>query len=203
MALEDRVAVLEDQMKILTNEIQSILLDIEEQVLAHYFPELRPDESSFPGSAPRTLSATRRYRAEEAPVEPIYGSTAPSSGRVHRELVGKAQPSVSALAQPPLRSGEVTEYAFTELVDWMGRSIDRIGPERTEKVIEGYARDGHLSMGSRDILFQLVSLAEENDSPPVVSMKEMLDVLAELNEVLGRGTDVAEVQSLLEETGIG
>ena len=30
MALEDRVAVLEDQMKILTNEIQSILLDIED-----------------------------------------------------------------------------------------------------------------------------------------------------------------------------
>ena len=34
-------------------------------------------------------------------------------------------------------------------------------------------------------------------------MKEMLDVLAELNAVLGRGTDLTEVQALLQENGVG
>lgn len=203
MALEDRVAILEDQMKILTNEIQNILLDIEEQVLTHYYPELRVDESSASGNAPRSSGATRTYRVEEAPAEPVHRSATASSDGEQRETGREAPPPVSSLTQDPPRSGEGAEYAFTELVDWMGRSVDKIGSERTEKVIEGYVRDGHLSMGSRDILFQLVSLAGEDDPPSAVSMKEMLDVLAELNAVLGRGTDLTEVQALLEESSDG
>jgi hypothetical protein len=186
MALEDRVAVLEDQMKILTNEIQSILLDIEEQILAHYYPELRAEESSSSEGALQSFDATLTPRTRET-----------------TEVAREPLPFASPLAQAPLPSAEGTEHAFTELVEWMGDSVDRIGTDRTRKLIEGYARDGHLTPGSRDILFQLISLVDEDNSPEEVSVRDMLDILARLNSVLGRGTDITAALSLLEEDDIG
>lgn len=44
MKLESRVEALEQELKILKNEIQSTLLEIREQVLNHYYPELRAEE---------------------------------------------------------------------------------------------------------------------------------------------------------------
>lgn len=42
MALEDRVRELEEELKVLKNEIQTTLLDIQEQILSHYYPSLYP-----------------------------------------------------------------------------------------------------------------------------------------------------------------
>ncbi|MCA9901947.1 MAG: hypothetical protein KC433_27400 [Anaerolineales bacterium] len=42
MSLEDRVKELEEELKVLKNEIRATLLDIEEQVLVHYYPSLYP-----------------------------------------------------------------------------------------------------------------------------------------------------------------
>jgi len=46
MELEQRVKSLEFEMKILKNEVQRTLLDIQEQVLIHYYPSLRAEESA-------------------------------------------------------------------------------------------------------------------------------------------------------------
>jgi hypothetical protein len=42
VALEDRVKELEEELKVLKNEIQTTLLDIQEQILSHYYPSLYP-----------------------------------------------------------------------------------------------------------------------------------------------------------------
>jgi hypothetical protein len=44
MELEQRVKTLEYEMKLLKNEVQRTLLDIQEQVLVHYYPALRTEE---------------------------------------------------------------------------------------------------------------------------------------------------------------
>ena len=44
MKIENRVEALELELKILKNEIQNTLLEVREQVLNHYYPELRAEE---------------------------------------------------------------------------------------------------------------------------------------------------------------
>jgi len=44
MTLEQKVKTLEYEIKILKNEIQRTLMDIQEQVLIHYYPSLRTEE---------------------------------------------------------------------------------------------------------------------------------------------------------------
>jgi hypothetical protein len=45
--LEQRVKSLEYEVKILKNEIQRTLLEIQEQILVHYYPDLRLDEGTL------------------------------------------------------------------------------------------------------------------------------------------------------------
>ncbi|MBI5302720.1 MAG: hypothetical protein HY868_11325 [Chloroflexi bacterium] len=45
MELEQRVKALEYEVKILKNDLQRTLLEIQEQVLLHYYPSLRADDS--------------------------------------------------------------------------------------------------------------------------------------------------------------
>src|SRR5687768_11118920 len=61
MKIENRVEALEHELKILKNEIQNTLLEIREQVLNHYYPELRAEETPQPASrpSPRTASALK------------------------------------------------------------------------------------------------------------------------------------------------
>jgi hypothetical protein len=51
VALEDRVKALEEEMNVLKNQIQATLLEIQEQVLMHYYPSLRGQASPSPGTA--------------------------------------------------------------------------------------------------------------------------------------------------------
>jgi hypothetical protein len=46
MSMEQRVKTLEYEMKILKNEIQQTLLDIQEQILLHYYSSLRTEETA-------------------------------------------------------------------------------------------------------------------------------------------------------------
>ena len=66
MQLESRVERLESEMKILKNEIQRTVLDIQEQILVHYYPALRPEDhedAESMASLVETLRSTRRSRA--------------------------------------------------------------------------------------------------------------------------------------------
>ncbi|MBP7690104.1 MAG: hypothetical protein KA765_19465 [Thermoflexales bacterium] len=51
MELDARVKALEYELKILKNEVQRTLLDIQEQVLIHYYPSLRSEDTTPPAEA--------------------------------------------------------------------------------------------------------------------------------------------------------
>jgi len=57
--LEQRIKTLEYEIKILKNEIQRTLLDIHEQVLIHYYPSLRIEETQPPASVVQAVEAAR------------------------------------------------------------------------------------------------------------------------------------------------
>jgi outer membrane biosynthesis protein TonB len=70
--LEQRVKTLEYELKILKNEIQRTLLDIHEQVLIHYYPTLRMEETQAPATV---VQAVETARAKQ-PMRPEAAATA-------------------------------------------------------------------------------------------------------------------------------
>ncbi|MCA9944955.1 MAG: hypothetical protein KC449_15830 [Anaerolineales bacterium] len=61
MALEDRVKELEEELKVLKNEIQTTLLDIQEQILSHYYPSLYPSANKEANLAQANAANQQAY----------------------------------------------------------------------------------------------------------------------------------------------
>lgn len=74
MKIENRVEALEIELKILKSEVQATLLEIREQILNHYYPELRAEEPTRP--LPPAKSAESRYASGPARGT---GSSAPAA----------------------------------------------------------------------------------------------------------------------------
>lgn len=62
MSLEQRVKTLEYEVKILKNEIQQTLLDIQEQILLHYYPSLRTEEQDPAADLKESVEAIQRKK---------------------------------------------------------------------------------------------------------------------------------------------
>jgi len=225
MALEDRVNALESEFNILKNQIQNTLLEIQEQVLVHYYPALRAEESATPASVP---PATRRNGASSqstavptvrdrtpdsivSPNQPTIGN-APSSvvGDVdswsHAEPVTPSPPHPSTPDRVPAQAVAeqgVDLSTFIGLMDWVSDSIESIGRDRTEKAIEIYAQGGYLDAKVMDTLVQLISLSDEDNPPQKVGMTAIFGTLARLNAVLGNQSDITEAFQLLQEETVG
>jgi len=222
MELEDRVKTLEDELKILKNQIQSTLLDIEEQVLIHYYPTLRAEDTSpaedVMGSLESILSedgdeapeeTSTLPRVEEGPLK-VRGALkeTPTSvgGQPPPRSEEEKESSISRGGQPPVRSEEETNWdTWTELVEWVSHSVEKIGGERTGKLIERYAREGSLPLDVKNILLGLISLSDDGNPPEAVGKAETLGILLALNKALGlsRKSDVAMALSLIEEENLG
>jgi hypothetical protein len=181
MELEDRVQALEDAMKILKKEIQSTLLNIQEQVLIHYYPSLRAAESPPPESIVQSLEAISEDRKRATEDDLTY------------------------LEEQPLsRSGEeIALPSFTELAKWAGDSVERIGKNRTREALETYTKGGYLAPKVKDMLLQLISLSDEEAPPEKVGIKDILDIFLELNKALGQGSDLKVALPSIGEESLG
>ncbi len=78
-SLDNRVKVLEDELRILKDEIHQTLLEIQEQILIHYYPDLRSDESlarpvTTP-SRPKEASDSMASGVERAALEETAADT--------------------------------------------------------------------------------------------------------------------------------
>jgi hypothetical protein len=70
--LEQRVKTLEYEMKLLKNDVQRTLLDIQEQVLVHYYPALRTEEEKPSEGTIQAIEAlrSRQPASSAAPTAP-------------------------------------------------------------------------------------------------------------------------------------
>jgi hypothetical protein len=89
--LEQRVKTLEYEMKIMKNEVQRTLLDIQEQVLVYYYPALRAAEAK---PSEGTIQAIEALRSRQAALRAAPAAPSPS------EVPANSAPSIASAAPP-------------------------------------------------------------------------------------------------------
>jgi len=97
--LEQRIKALEYELKILKNEIQRTLLDIQEQVLTHYYPELRSGGSLSSDEIAQSFNAVQQKKQEMAQAQTAPAAPAPAE------------------ADEPAVGDELPDIDFSDLLD--------------------------------------------------------------------------------------
>ena len=110
MALEDRVRELEEELKVLKNEIQTTLLDIQEQILSHYYPSLYPSANKEANlaqvSVARQAAETGVY--PPTPPTPAAVPSAPAQAAAPAPAVAPAPVDTSVNGATPVQVAQVT-----------------------------------------------------------------------------------------------
>ncbi len=206
MELEERLKILEGEIKILKNEIQSTLLDIQEQILSHYYPVLRAEDSAPPDSVKQSMESIRAEQRKREMIEEETPTRAKTKKVSLEEIRAKAAPKETPVSpeeeeeEPSQPEEETDPDTIMELAEWLSDSVEKIGGERTSRLIGGYATERHLAPDVKDILIGLISLSDDGNPPEKVRMTEMLDVVLKLNKILDmKKADIAMALSLIEE----
>lgn len=199
MELEQRVKTLEYEFKILKNEIQRTLLDIEEQVLVHYYPALRAGDAVAPEGI---VQAVESIRAKQ-----VAGSASASAALAAKKVsldevraAGVTAP-VQAAGDPSNGKG-MDQATMVKLSEWVSSSAQMIGGDRTGKLIEMSAGSGIVPPQFIDVLKRLASL-NKGAAPEKVAVNEVLGALLKLYELMGRASNVEEALMLIEEAKLG
>ncbi|MDY6875194.1 MAG: hypothetical protein SWK90_03190 [Chloroflexota bacterium] len=203
--LEQRVKALEYEMKILKNEIQRTLLDVQEQVLVHYYPSLRAEEEAPSEGIRQSLESIRRKKQAlgEAPDSPEAEAEVKMVS-LNDVKAGQEETPGSPEGEVPPQSGEGQDQSrIMELSGWVSGTARKIGGERTGRLIQACTNKGIIAPEIESSLLRLTGLISADDAPKQVAVNEILGALLKLNELLGRGSDVEEALSLIEEANLG
>jgi hypothetical protein len=186
MKLETRVETLEHELKILKNEIQETLLEIQSQVLEHYYSSLRSDLPM----APKESS----LRAEPGTTEKRDGLKIKETLRPRRALPpDEAAENEQILLTPSTKEVSLTELRekqlltptiFLQLTEWVNNTVTKIGKANTQQTIESYTDNDACTPEVKDLLLQLVTFSSEEQPPATVEPRAMLDVMMGLNKLL-------------------
>ncbi|MCB9420343.1 MAG: hypothetical protein H6667_11080 [Ardenticatenaceae bacterium] len=181
MELERRVKTLEQEMKILKNQIQTTLREIQEQILIHYYPSLRSD------------SYVEKTKEESRPAEfegdPDNGSFA-SKPKVKMVSLDEIRQRKAQVVQPSEtengngRTEQTIGNDMAELARWMGENVIELGAEKTGRMIEMKVEDGSISPAAKDKLFQLLGMFDDGDLDEGL-VREMVDTFLRLNKLSG------------------
>jgi hypothetical protein len=191
--LEQRIKSLEYEMKILKNEIQRTLLDIQEQVLIHYYPALRTEEPAQ-GNGSRPAPEGDRGRSAPAP------SSALVARKVSLDEIRAAQSENAAAG--PRSNGGADQTTAVRLSEWVSSHAPKIGGASLGKIVEACAGRGLITPQTQALMLRLASLHGEA-APGKVNVNDVVTALLKLNELLGRAADLEEALSLIEEAGLG
>jgi hypothetical protein len=192
MELEQRVKTLEYEMKILKNEIQRTLLDIQEQILVHYYPSLRREEGTpSEGIIQAFESIQKKKPAEET-------SPPPQAKKISLEEIRAMEGETS-----PPSEAEMSQDDLMHLSGWVSKAVKQTGGERTRKLVQAYTEKGFVTPKVEGFLLKLTAMSNDETPPEKVEMKETLSILLELNKLLGLEADVETALSLIEEADLG
>ncbi len=191
MELEQRIKTLEYEMKIVKNEIQRTLLDIQEQVLIHYYPNLRLEETTAPKGV---LDAVEAIRAKQAQPEAAAPAAVPTVKKVSLEEARAVTTHAAPVAEP---TGPVN---IVKLVDWATSSSAKIGGERVGKLVEVYGKKSLITADIKGILLQVATLYKQT---PTVASNDVMNEAIKLDAALGRPPNPEEAIAMIEEAGLG
>lgn len=163
MDVEVKIQTLEAEMKILKNEVHEVLLEIQEQILLHYYPSLRPEELEPSDAVIQALDAMREKQQarqfakeateleEETEIPAWLNSMIPTSSE---EREGSTLVDESELAQ-------------AEIPDWV-RNLD---PVSGKSASNGSSARDNVRKRART---PPAKEREDSESPPSVNMSRAL-----------------------------
>jgi len=194
MNLENRVETLEHELKILKNEIEGTLLEIQNQVLIHYYPALRAEDSTPPQEIP-PLPPSRTKAKKEVPAEgtPALEGTAPILGVAALQMKEVSLSDFTHAQQeeaPPLLDDEqfptdntLGQTALSYLAKWVNYAVAQIGKAQAADVLESCADAADCTAAVKATLRQFITLSTEDAPPSHVDTTTLMDVLLKLNKV--------------------
>ncbi len=223
MKVEPRIAALEEELKVLKNEIHSILLDIREHYMSAQNPfsgfnkiNVRDIDGDFVSvESPKH----DRPKDEQAVASAAGDEKAPSakepvtkSHRREREAEPMAElPDESIRPAESIKrnhqadqfsnGGNVDLVVIAALTQWADQATAMLGKDRAEALVEIAHAMRRFPVEVKDVLVKLIRLSpHQSTNGKIVSTKEYLGVLAQLNNLLASGRSEDALLSILSMT---
>lgn len=211
MELGNRVTQLEDEIKILKNEVQAVLLDLRENYLNReslFNPDASPmanqpitinrqppiAEEEPDDMIPEEKQENELPGVEESVCETESGckQELTASEETAREEVKRAwRPEIEP--ESPFKSRETTDGSsgkidlatIAGLTQWVAESVKRLGCERTEAILNISEMMGHVTPELKNILVKFINPIPD-EYPGKVTTQDYLVSLIELDSLLGK-----------------
>lgn len=196
MELDQRLKALEDEVKILKNELKAVLLDIREQYLSCQNPFRT--EPHLDGRRVRTVPLKGEEpdpmvhkvgKEEEPSAEPSMLEDKNEEQRSERPLTAPIFESNNGVKrQHNGKQKEMDLATIAGLTQWVDQTIQKIGKQRTEATIEGLYLMEHLPSGIKDFLLKFIHLSKAKEPQRQITTKDYLTALTQLEGLLGQGS---------------
>lgn len=181
--MEQRVKTLEQEMKILKNQIQKTLLDVQEQVLLRYHQALRSDEGIASGNGNGNGNGYGYAAAEKSKLAEInyrdYPPTPASEPLVRQVSLADLRSTPAPVESPASGSTTGGQDSFAALARWVAESVGQIGGERTRTILALRAAATAIPPHIHETLNKLIILYSEDEK-----MRQGTDMLQQLNQLL-------------------
>lgn len=220
MELEQRIRALELEMKILKNEVQRTLQDVQEQVLSNELPVLGIESKPFKGKVQAVEPVQAHKSTASAELASVVAPTAPTAHPQPRRAtvpVFAPAPQEHAVpaAAPVLRKVSLEEIRAAqselevEAIPADSNGIDKL-VELVQKppAVSHDNRNGDAATqaerGGVKLLEWLMSGATKVDGErDEKRVNEVLDKLTKLNSLVDRAATMEEALRLIEEDKLG
>jgi hypothetical protein len=210
----DKISKLENEIKVLKNEVQAVLLDLRESYLNMENPF---NSAAAPAAVqPIVINQQAQPKDQKPGAQPEEAERGPESTTAEKaslpedirtagldlETPGKEakMPPISQLLTEmesrPLKPCELDNrnkprldlITVAGLTGWVEESTKKLGKERTEAVLDISEAMGYLSGPLRPILLKLISLAPQTPVESATKTRDYLDSLIKLNSLFGKDT---------------
>lgn len=208
MNLETRVETLEHELNILKNEIEETLLEIQDQVLMHYYPSLRAEDSTPPQEASKPLAArakTSKKQADDAFKSIAHRGMAGPAGLQMREIslsdgydfaqtedeeLDSGQPLGGKSGGKSMADEALNPSLLPKLSAWSNFAVQQIGQREAVRLVESCTEEVGCTPGMKASLLQLIALHETDEPPPKVDSVTIMNVFLKLNKLFVTATSL-------------
>ena len=140
--------------------------------------------SSFQGMRPRGRALPERGDAKGASGKMLRKDSG-SSRSEERSVSSHEKVEGVEVEQTDLEKTQVNLLTLVGLVRWVEKGIQQVGKERVEAIVEIYQTAGYLPARYKDVIPQIIRLAEGDKPEGPVTMGDSISVLLQLDSLLG------------------